>query len=175
MRQHRPEPAQGLRRDARPELRDVALEVGTDEIRAPAQARRVGSGQQTLWKSTAQPECVESLATDFNRVERCQLQIANASCERLARLLEQIDRRRAEYKESTCAPAVPPSRVDEPAQALEELRCALDFVEDDELVLVLRQVELGLGELGAVGFRLEIEIDRRPPWANSIASVVLPT
>ena len=105
---------------------------------------------------------VGSLATDLSGVERCQLQIANASCQRLARLLEQIDRRRAQHEESAGAPAAPPSRVDEPAQALEELRRALDLVEDDELVLVLRQVELGLGELGAVGLGLEIEIDRRP-------------
>ena len=54
------------------------------------------------------------------------------------------------------------ARVDEPAQAPEELRGALDLVEDDELVRVLRQVELRLGELGAVRLGLEVEIDRRP-------------
>ena len=72
VREHRPEPAQGLRRDARPELRDVALEVGADELRAPAQARRVGSGQQALRKAAAQPERVEPLAADLAGVERAR-------------------------------------------------------------------------------------------------------
>ena len=53
-------------------------------------------------------------------------------------------------------------RFYEPSQAPEELWGALDLVEDDELVLVLREIELRLGELGPVGFGLEIEIDRRP-------------
>ena len=64
--------------------------------------------------------------------------------------------------ESARASRAPPAGIDEPAQMPEELRRALDLVEDDELVLVLRQVERGLGQLGPVGFGLEIEIDRRP-------------
>src|SRR5919106_1339576 len=162
VREHRPEPAQGLRRDAWPELRDVALEVGADEIRAPAQARRVRCGQQTFRKPTAQPQGIEALATNLAGVERGELQIADASRERLARLFEQVDRCRAQDENPPLAPPAPPSGVDKPSQVPEELRHALDLVEDDELVLVSRQIELRLGELGPIGFGLEIEIDRRP-------------
>ncbi len=56
----------------------------------------------------------------------------------------------------------PPAGVDQPAQAAEELRRALDLVEDDQLVLVLRQVQFRLGEFGPVGFGLQVEVDRRP-------------
>ena len=93
MREHGPEPAQGLCWDARAELRNVALEVGTDEIRAPAQARRIGRGQQTFRKPTAEPQCIELRGTDFAGVERGEFQKTNAPGERFARLLEQIDRR----------------------------------------------------------------------------------
>jgi len=69
VREHRPEPAKGLGRDARTELRDVALEVGANEIRAPAQARRIGSGQQAFREPAAQPERIEAFAADLARVE----------------------------------------------------------------------------------------------------------
>ena len=100
--------------------------------------------------------------TDLARVERAELQIADASRERLARLPEQIDRRRAQDEEAARPVSAAAAFVDEPAEAPEELRGALDLVEDDQLVRVLRQVELRLGELCAVGFGLQIEIDRRP-------------
>jgi len=77
-------------------------------------------------------------------------------------LLQQVDRRRAQHEEATLALPAPPGGIDEPAQAAKELRRALDLVEDDELVRVLREVQLRLRELRPVGLRLEIEIDRRP-------------
>jgi hypothetical protein len=109
----------------------------------------------------AQPERVEAPAAGFEGVERGELEIADAPGERFARLPEQVDRRRAEGEEAALAAAPPPAGVDQPSQALEELRRALDLVEDDELVVVLREVELGLGKLGAIGLGLEVEIDRR--------------
>ena len=56
----------------------------------------------------------------------------------------------------------PPTGVDEPAQAAEEVWRALDLVEDDERVLVLCQVEFRLREFGPVGLGLQVEVDRRP-------------
>ena len=109
------------------------------------------------------------------RIERCELQITDAPGEGLARLLEQIDRRRAQHEEAPLALSLPPAGVDEPPQAAEELWRALDLVEDHELVRVLRQVQLGLGQLRQVGLGLEVEIDRRPVLATASASVVLPT
>ena len=154
MREHRPEAAERFGRDARPELRDVPLEVGADEIGAPAQARGVGSGEQTLRKSAAQPEGVDALSPHLAGVERGEFQIADATCERLAGLFEQVHRRRPQDQETPLAVPAPPTGVDEPAQAAEEVWRALDLVEDDERVLVLCQVEFRLGEFGPVGLGL---------------------
>jgi hypothetical protein len=79
--QHRPQPAQRFRRDARAELRNVAFEIGADEIRSPAQARGVGCGQQALRKPAAQPQRVLPLAADLVRIERGEFQIADAPSE----------------------------------------------------------------------------------------------
>ncbi len=162
MREHRPEATQRLGRDARPELRDIALEVRPDEIGAPAQALPVGRGKQALGKAAAEPERVESLAARLAGIERGEFQVADAPGRRLARLLEQIDRRRAEDEKASLDAPAPPAGVDESPQGPEELRRALDLVQDDELLRVLREVQLGRCKLGAVGLGLEIQIDRRP-------------
>jgi hypothetical protein len=73
--------------------------------------------------------------------------------------LEQIDRGRAEQEEAArCQPPAPPP-INETAQALKQLRGPVDLVQDHQFVLVARQVALGVGEPGAIRFRLEIEID----------------
>src|SRR3546814_10499895 len=96
----------------------------------------------TLFRSSAaQPECVETLATGLAGVQRGDLQITDAPGERLARLFEQVDRSRTEHQKAAGATPAPPSGVDQPAQGLEELRGALNLVEDDQLVRVLRSEE----------------------------------
>ena len=45
-------------------------------------------------------------------------------------------------------------------QALEELGNALDFIENNQLVFMLREIEFRLGQLGAIRRRFQIEIDR---------------
>ena len=73
--------------------------------------------------------------------------------------MEQIDRGRAEQEEAArCQPPAPPP-INETAQALKQLRGPVDLVQDHQFVLVARQVALGVGEPGAIRFRLEIEID----------------
>ncbi len=130
--EHRPGAAQGFCGSRRPELREVALEVGADEIHSPAQARGIGVRQQAVWKSAAQPKRVEALGADLGDIEWSELQVADASGERLARLLQQVDRRGVQYEEAPRALPAPPAGVDEATQAAEELRCALDLVEDDQ-------------------------------------------
>lgn len=53
----------------------------------------------------------------------------------------------------------------------------MDFVEDHQPIEVVGEVELGLGELGAVGLGLEVEVERASPNAAAAfsASVVFPT
>jgi hypothetical protein len=162
VREHRPEPAQGLRGDARTELRDVALQVRADEVRAPAKTRGVGRGEQAFWETAPQPERVETFAANLTRIERAELEIADASRERLAGLLEQVYRRGADDEETALPAPATPAFVDEAAEHAEELRGALDLIEDDELVVVLREIELRLGQLRAVAFGFEIEVEGRP-------------
>ena len=153
---------QGFRGKARPELGNVALEAGADEVHPPAQARGIGIRQQAFREPAAQPERVEARASDLAGIEWGELQVADASGERLARLLQQVDRRGAEHEEAPLALPAPAAGVDEATQAAEELRCALDLVEDDELVRVLREIQLRLRKLRPVRFGFEVEIDRRP-------------
>lgn len=56
VRQHGPEPAQGLRRHAQAEGRDVTLEIGADEILAPQQAVAIARGEMAVGKAATQPE-----------------------------------------------------------------------------------------------------------------------
>ena len=36
----------------------------------------------------------------------------------------------------------------------------MDFIEDDQAILMLRQVEFRLRQLGAIGWQLQIEVER---------------
>ena len=49
--------------------------------------------------------------------------------------------------------------VDEPAEVPEEVRGALDLVEDDQLVGVLCEIEFRFSEFRAVAFGLQIEVE----------------
>lgn len=109
-------------------------------------------------EAAAQPQRIEPIVRDLARIDGRELEVTDAAGERLTRLSEQIDRRGTEQQESTAGSVVAPSRVDETAQVLEEIRCALYLVEDDEFVGVLRKVGLGVGEFGPIGVGLEIQV-----------------
>ncbi len=138
MREHRPEPVEGLRRDARPELRDVALEVGADEILAQQEALVVRACQETVGEAPAEPErLAPSLpAAGLEDVERTHVHVGDATGQALAGLPEQIDGCGAEDKEATVASALAASLVYQSPQRLEQLGHAMDLIEDDEPVLV---------------------------------------
>ncbi len=53
--EHGPEPFERLCRDTGPELRDVALEAGADEIVAQRQALGVRAGEVAVGEAAAQP------------------------------------------------------------------------------------------------------------------------
>jgi hypothetical protein len=165
--EHRPEPAQGFRGDARTELWNVAFQVGANEIHAPAQAGGVGLSQQAVRETTAQPKRVQTIATDLTHIQRREFQITDAPGERLTGLPQQFDRRQAQHEKASRALTVPPAGIDEPAQAPKQVRRALDFVEYDELVCMLWQVQLGFRNSGPISLGLQIQIDRRPPFGDS--------
>ena len=76
MGEHGPEAPQGLDGDARSELRDVAFEIGQDEVLAPAHARPVAVSEEALGKSATQPQALGIV--DLSGGERGQLQMADA-------------------------------------------------------------------------------------------------
>lgn len=76
-------------------------------------------------------------------------------------MLEQVDGGRAEDQEAPLAPSAASALVDQAAQALEELAGALDLIEDDSLVGVLRQLKFRFSQLGAASLRFQVEIDAR--------------
>ncbi len=78
------------------------------------------------------------------------------------RLSEQIERRGTEEQIETAAPAGAARPIDEAAQDRKQPRCAVDFVEDDEPIQAVGQVQLGLGELGAILLGFEVQVERVP-------------
>ncbi len=52
--------------------------------------------------------------------------------------------------------------VDLPAQDRKQVRCLLDFVENDQFVGMLGQIEFRFGNLGAILAVFEIEVDGAP-------------
>ncbi len=91
VRQHGPEAAQRFSRHARPKLRNVALETCADEILPPDCAGFATISEKTVRESVSNPEVIAFPIIDFETVEWLQLHISDATSQRLARLLEQID------------------------------------------------------------------------------------
>lgn len=87
-------------------------------------------------------------------------EIGDAACQRLAGLLQKIDRRGAKQQETPGSLPAAAAPVYETTQVLEQARQPMDLIEYDQLVLVLGEIELRLSKLGAVRVGLEVEIDR---------------
>ncbi len=158
--QHAPEAAQSFGGDTRAELRDVAFQIGADEVLAPAQAARAIGCEQAVGKATAHPKIVGRQVGRFQHAERRQFQIGNAAGQALAGLLEKVERSEAQQQVLPCGAPGPAGAVDQPAQYRKQPRRTVDFIEYDQLVLVICKVELGLLQLGAVLLGFEVEIKR---------------
>jgi hypothetical protein len=61
---------------------------------------------------------------------------------------------------------VPPSPVDDAPQLLKQLRYAVNLIEDDQLVLVVRKILARIGEPGPVILVFKIQVDRSCLRAN---------
>lgn len=83
--------------------------------------------------------------------------------------------RSTEAEEAALARALAAPLIDQPAQRLEQLRHALHFVEDHQLVAMLREIQHGVCQFGEIGVSFEIKVDRGPEAARCSASEVLPT
>ena len=77
----------------------------------------------------------------------------------LARLSQQVDGRRSQKQESAGAFATATSGVDQPAKIPEQLRRAMDLVDDDEAIRIPPEKERRISEPRPIGARLEIEIE----------------
>jgi len=53
---------------------------------------------------------------------------------------------------------MPPSAVNDPPQLLKQFPYAVNLIEDDQLVFVVRKVFTGIGELGAVVLVFKVQV-----------------
>ena len=100
VREHRPEPAEGVGAEVDPELRDVAFEVRADELLAPSLARGVAGRQERAWEAPAQPQGSPTLRSDLGDAQAVERVERDATRERLRALAQQIRRRAAEHDEA---------------------------------------------------------------------------
>ena len=82
MREHGPEPADGLRGQARREHRDVPLQVTPDEVPPPAQTLVVTGAEEALGETAADPEPADvagRCGPDLLQIERLELDLGDAA------------------------------------------------------------------------------------------------
>ena len=84
MRQHGPEAAQSLRRNAWPELWNVALQIGPYESLQPLETRRIVRGEKTVWKPAAHPKrlALRALRRKLALEQRSEFRVGDAPGER---------------------------------------------------------------------------------------------
>src|SRR6185295_11327161 len=101
MCQHGPEPLEGLGRNSRPKLRDIPLEVRAHEVEANIEAVDIRTRQEAVGEAAALPELADGAPVDLQSVERPHLHVRDAPREALARLTQEVHRRRAEHEETS--------------------------------------------------------------------------
>ena len=155
--EHRPESAQRLRRRSQPGLGQIALQVGADEVGAPAHAEVVAGGGDAVGEAPSQPGAIE-IPAGLEGVETGQLVVGNSSGQGLGGLVEKGAGCGAQEEEVSAGAALAATGIDLSAQNLEETRHPLDFVEDHEAVAVRIEVAAGVREAGRVGGILQVEV-----------------
>jgi hypothetical protein len=128
-------------------LLHVALQIASDEALTQSKAVLVRCSQKAVRKSSAQPQALlcSVPSADLEGIERPHVDVLDAASQRLARLTQQIDGGRAQQQEKTSALSFAPRTVDHAAKCLEDLRRAVNLVQDDELIGMLREVQLRVG------------------------------
>ena len=74
--------------------------------------------------------------------------------------LQEVNGRGAEQEKLSVAFAFAPPLVDQTPQRREDTWQSMDFIEDDQPICVLREVEFWLGQLCAVRRQLQVEVNR---------------
>ena len=95
----------------------------------------------------------------LKRVERAEVHVGDPPGQALAGLAQQLDRRRPEDEKTPGASSAAATLIDESAQRLEDLRHAVDLIEDDQAVFVGAQEQRRVAELRAVLARFEVQVE----------------
>jgi hypothetical protein len=98
MGQHGPQPAHGFSGQASGEHGHIALQVASHKVLAPAQAGGLIGGQQTVWKTAAQPEGVQVCRCPFQGLNWPQIHIGHAPSQWFTALLHQVQRGRTQQQ-----------------------------------------------------------------------------
>ena len=84
--QHGPQPSESGRRNRDPELGQVTLEKGADELEAPLEAVSIRSGEKGPRETAANPQLLQLINTNLFRTEPAELEIRDPACQRLRAL-----------------------------------------------------------------------------------------
>ena len=153
---HRPEPMHRRRGCADAELRQVALDDGSDELAPPDAACRIVGRRVRTREPAAPPEHGSVVDTGFVEREAAGLDHFDPARERLAALSQQRRRRAAQQQEARRI-AGP---VDQHAQHLEQIGRVLHLVDHDQAAQAAQRRHR-LGELRLDLRVFEIEVVRR--------------
>jgi hypothetical protein len=104
----------------------------------------------------------------FQHVERGELEVSDPAGEAFTRLLEQIKGGGTEQKVLPSPASIAARLVNQTTQDGEKPWCAMDLVQNHQLVLVIRKIELGLAQLGAIllGFKVDVMRVETPPYVQ---------
>jgi len=100
VRQHRPQPAQGLRGHFDSEPADVAFEERLHEVLTPAPARVVSGGENRSGEAAPQPQPADRREADFAQTEAAHGHERDPSRQRLRAVANQVRRGAAEQQEA---------------------------------------------------------------------------
>ena len=89
MGEHLPKPLQRFRRNPEPELWNVALQIGANELLPPAERDALRGREKAVGKSAPNPQPEELGSSHLGKLERSQFHMGDASRQRLARLPKQ--------------------------------------------------------------------------------------
>ncbi len=119
---------------------------------APLEALTISLRKEAVWKATTNPKDWPALGerSAISLFQKwSQLHISNPACQGFGRLLQEINRSRSKQKELSAALPFSPSPVNEAAKRLEDSRKTMDFVENNEPIFVLHQIQFRISQLCA--------------------------
>lgn len=164
MGHHCKEPLEDRDRRLEAKHREVALEIRADEGLPPAQAVGIVGSEEGFREAPSQQKAQEGFPIGGALAWRKgrEFEKADSACQALAALVDQAPRG---WSEEDKAPG-PALAVDDAAEDGEEGGQGLNFVENDEILVVHVQEELGIGKLGEVGRAFQVEVEAGWPVAG---------